>query len=331
MELGAEGTIREASLEEEIAALQREAAALLAGANELEQEKAEQLELERKRWFQIFDSNGSGSIDLEGIRLGMKEFNGTELDEARAMQLLHVHDANKNGVLEFDEFDPTAFQATLERVWAEDRAREKAELERKREEEASKEAQLKLEEYYSTLPGNPDTSFLTRLAAVLAYALPLLDGLRFGLPLAAVAPVVAPFLYGIVPALRLLNAIPFGQLLVFITMQVGAANQELPALLRYNLRQAILLDIALVIPNIIVGSGMFPLDIDLPTNEMVVFSMVVFLPLLGTILYSALCSLSGSAPRFIPYFSEAAEKSMGMMPPHLEGEEKANGDDQKGL
>lgn len=327
MDLGAQSTT---SLEEEIATLKREAAALRAGVNELEQEKAEERVLERRRWFQIFDSDGSGSINLAGIRRGMKEYNGMELDEDRATQLLQAHDANQNGVLEFEEFDPTAFQVTLERMWTEERAREETELQRQREEEARKEAQLKIEEYYTTLPGNQDTGLATRLSAVLAYALPLLDGLRFGLPLAAVEPTIAPFLYGLLPALRLLNAIPFGQLLVFIGMQVGAANEELPSLLRYNLRQAVLLDIALIIPNIIVGSGMFPLDIDLPTTEMVLFSMVVFLPLLGLILYSTLCNLSGTAPRFIPYFSEAAEMSIGMQPPHREEEGQTNSEDQKG-
>jgi len=321
VQLESQGATGSASLEDEIAALQREAAALREGAIELEREKVEQMMLERQRWFQIFDPDGSGSIDLAGVRRGMKEFNGTELDETKAMELLQAHDANQNGVLEFEEFDPHAFQATLERMWAEERAREEAERQRKSEEEAIKQAQLELEEYYSTLPGNPDTSWPTRFAAVLAYALPLLDGLRFGLPLAAAEPSLAPFLYGLVPALKLLNATPFGQLLVFITMQVLAANQELPALLRFNLRQAIALDIALVIPNIIVGSGMFPLDIELPTNEMIIFSAVVFLPLLAAILYSALCNLSGTAPRSIPFFSQNAERSMGMWAPR---------DDRKG-
>jgi len=317
-------------MDDEIAALQREAAALRAGATELEEEKVQQREVERRRWFEIFDADGSGAIDLFEIRQGLKEFNGTELDEARAMELLKVHDANQSGLLELEEFDPDAFQATLERIRDEERAREEARLQKELEEEAKEEAERQLVEYYSTLPGNQDRSFATRLASVLAYTLPLLDGLRFGLPLAAVEPTIAPILYGLVPALKALNAIPFGQLVVFITMQVLAANQELPALLRYNLRQAIVLDIALVIPNIIVGTGMFPLDIELPSKDMVMFSLLVFLPLFGVILYAALCNSLGTAPRFIPYFSEAAERSMGIKPPGRDEDEgKSNGDESR--
>mmetsp|Transcript_34522 Transcript_34522/g.99119 ORF Transcript_34522/g.99119 Transcript_34522/m.99119 type:complete len:436 (-) Transcript_34522:213-1520(-) len=307
-----------ASIEEEIAALEAEAAKLRAGASELQAIKVEGVLEERKRWFRVFDVDSSGGIDAAEIKMGMKEFNGTELDESRAAQLLQAHDANKSGVLELDEFDPSRLHTTLEQIKSEEqkgeetaRAEKAVTLEKERQEE-------EITTYYTKLPGNQDVGIVTRLVSVMAYLLPLVDTVRFGLPLAVVEPALQPLFALLIPVCQLFASIPLGTLIVFIGFQALRANTELPALMRYNFGQSIMLDIALFIPSIIVGTGLVPLSFnmyDAPTNEAVIFSALTFLPIMGCILYSMICNITGVAPRGIPWISESAEMGMGMVPP----------------
>mmetsp|Transcript_49410 Transcript_49410/g.143240 ORF Transcript_49410/g.143240 Transcript_49410/m.143240 type:complete len:427 (-) Transcript_49410:244-1524(-) len=303
------------SLDEEIASLQKDAAELRASVAELEEEQATINRTKKQRWFKIFNAAGAG-IDASSIRRGMKEFNGKDVDAARAEQLLHAHDRNQNGVIDLDEFDLDSFQATLEKLRAEEEANQRALLQEERQRHAQEKAEREIQEYYSTLPGpNTDTGVLTRLGSVLAYLLPLLDGLHFALPLAQVFPALQLFFLPFLPLLQLLNVIPLGQLLVFFAMQAIAGNEELPALARFNLRQAIVLDVALFLPNIL--SSLVPAAAaeHIPAEVVVALGGVIFLPLLACIWYSVFFCLWGQAPRGIAYVSEAAEMGMGMVPP----------------
>lgn len=305
---------------DQVASLLEEAAKLRAAAEELEADRRERLLLERRRWFGIFDEDRSGAVDAAEIRRGMKEFNGMELDSAKAVALLQAHDSNKNGVLELDEFDPASFEATLERLWAEDRAREEAAQREERERLAKLQEERELQEYYSTLPGtNTDTGPSTRAASVLAYLLPLLDSLRFGLPVIALFPMLQPVFTFLLPALHIMNVIPLGQFVVFIAMQTVAANAELPALLRFNVKQAIVLDVAMFLPNLLAFLINWVSGGDLAPEFEAFAGALVFLPMLACVAYAVLCTLGGAAPRGIPAISEAAERSLGMRPPHVGG------------
>lgn len=305
-----------ASTDDEIASLQREAAALRASIAELEEEKAAQRRLGNQRWFKVFDAAGRGAIDANAIQQGMKEFNGKELEATKAKQVLEAHDANRNGVIDFDEFDVTSFQATLEKLWAEDEERERARLQEEQLRREKERAEQEIQEYYSTLPGpNTDTGALTRLGSALAYLLPLLDGLRFGLPLAIAFPILQPFFVFMLPPLQLLNAIPLGQVVAFIVMQVLAGNQDNPTLLRFNLRQAICLDIALFFPNILASFVDATIGDQVPDEVIMGLGALVFVPLIASVGYCMVSSLCGEAPRGIPAISEASEMSMGLIPP----------------
>eukprot|EP00435_Cladocopium_sp_Y103_P065716 s1264_g27.t1 len=157
-----------------------------------------------------------------------------------------------------------------------------------------------------------DDSLQTRLIAALAYCLPILDAAeRFGWPLAVMNPGLFQLLN--VP-MYLLNAVPFGLgfLLVFFGMQTIAANPETPALIRFNMRQAIQLDVMLFFPIILGTLARFAMnyyEVDLP-GLTILASSAVFLTVLACSLYSIVNCLMGSYAKGIPYISEVSELTL---------------------
>mmetsp|Transcript_91268 Transcript_91268/g.185794 ORF Transcript_91268/g.185794 Transcript_91268/m.185794 type:complete len:473 (-) Transcript_91268:189-1607(-) len=303
----------EAKAAAEIARLQLEAEQLRASAAELEAAQAEGRLMERKKWFRAFDFDGSGALDAEEVKRGMKELCGKHLDEEKAARLLKAHDMNADGLLQFEEFDLSRLQASLDKFQAEEREREDA----VRREAAEREREVReREEYEQSLPiANEDTGLTTRLASVCAYLLPLMDGFQFGMPLLTAFPVLQPFFSAVFGPVQLLSAIPFWQFLLFVGMQVLGDNKDMPKLLRFNLKQAILLDVALFIPSlvrILVNSLLKDLlPGELESNLIFILATLVCVPMLLCVVYSAVCSLAGSTPRGIPYISEAAEEALG--------------------
>jgi len=303
----------------EVTALELQASSLRARAVELEAEQAKQDRLRRQALFNEFDTDGSGGVDAQELQRGWKELTGTFLDERAATRLLEAHDMDGNGVLEFEEFDVKRFQATLDRLWAEDEAAELAACQAEKEREEKLEAEKRLKEYYESLPGNNDTGLLTRVGSALPYILPLLDVSRFGVPLGILFPVLLPvvdLLY--VPYALLDIKIPFGTLIIFFAMQAVAANKELPALLRFNFLQALQLDIAIFIPTLLRALSESVPGEDLSGWLWVVCSVVPFLIVTGFVTYSVLNSFCGIAPRGIPFISEAAERAMGVQRPDIQ-------------
>ncbi|CAJ1376687.1 unnamed protein product [Effrenium voratum] len=181
-----------------------------------------------------------------------------------------------------------------------------------------REDQKTLEKFWETVlanrpPRNEDTGPLTRLGSVLAYLLPLTDALRFGMFLFVSFPVIQPLLDLLVVPALFINGLPFGlgYLTLFITMQAVAANRQVPALLRYNLRQAITLNVFLVFMSLfgdalkILSGAAFgwPVPLDIAIG----LSTGIYLLVTGCCLYSIACSLAGRYPRGLGPVSEAAE------------------------
>jgi hypothetical protein len=323
-----------AAREAEIAKLQLEAAQLRAEAEHLEAAKVEQQLMERKKWFKAFDSDNSGALDLAELQQGMKKA-GIQVDRSTAARLLEVHDANKDGLLELQDFNLEGFQLTLRKLQAEDRAKEDAKLRGEAQKKAEEQRRIRSEAglpdemdpevkaYLESLPpANEDTSLSTRVFSCLAYLLPLMDSLRFGLPVAALFPPLQPLFGLLFVPMAILNAIPFGlgQLLLFLGMQSLSSDPKLPLLLRFNLRQAIVLDIALFLPNILLGlaellgQGALGGSTDL-------FASGVFLLLMGAITYSMACTLSGQKPDGIPTISDFTKIALGPIKPGLRSDD----------
>eukprot|EP00933_Yihiella_yeosuensis_P023770 TRINITY_DN1848_c1_g1_i4.p1 TRINITY_DN1848_c1_g1~~TRINITY_DN1848_c1_g1_i4.p1 ORF type:complete len:229 (-),score=41.36 TRINITY_DN1848_c1_g1_i4:483-1169(-) len=204
----------------------------------------------------------------------------------------------------------------LAEMRAEEQAKESAAMAAALAEREKQQIQKEYDEYLDSLPErNNDTSLPVRLASCLAYMLPLIDSLKFASYLASQYPIFQS-LTGVLllPALAL-QAIPYGlgYLLIFFGMQTLASNPELPALLRYNLRQAISLDITLIVP--LFGTTLFNIFTELSGKDVPLevgdaASSAVFLILLSCVAYAVVCNLFGVFPDTFPYISEQAEASI---------------------
>ncbi|KAG8469513.1 hypothetical protein KFE25_005968 [Diacronema lutheri] len=141
-----------------------------------------------------------------------------------------------------------------------------------------------------------------RLVSTLPYLMPLLDGAVF-------APPHEPWI-GLLQLAQFYYAIPFGTIVLFIIFSRLSQNFDLPFAVRYNLRQAVMLDIAISIPSLLgalVGAVTNTPSIA-GAQEVQTF---IFYVALGTVLYCQVCNLVGVLPKGIPFISENADKSSG--------------------
>lgn len=142
---------------------------------------------------------------------------------------------------------------------------------------------------------------LGRLGAVAVYLVPLLDG-------ASLAPPVDPWI-PLLQAASYWNAVPFGTLGFFILVSSLSQNYALPFGLRYNMRQAIILDIIVSLPWLIAGLVDFVTKgaVGLPTEV----QSALFYALMASIGYCTLANVVGFLPKGIPFISDAADSQSG--------------------
>ncbi|KAJ1456747.1 hypothetical protein M885DRAFT_463044 [Pelagophyceae sp. CCMP2097] len=156
-----------------------------------------------------------------------------------------------------------------------------------------------------------DVSAAVRALACLPYLLPLSDALPFGnfffndFPVAGI--IVAPA----VPALALINAIPFGGFIAFLALSQLSRNQDIPRFTRFSMQQAVLLDIALIFPQLL-GSLASATGSKMPEALIEPASTTVFLAILLSVLYSVASNAQGKMPNQIPIVSDAANNAIGM-------------------
>lgn len=149
-----------------------------------------------------------------------------------------------------------------------------------------------------------------RVFACLPYLLPMLDGLQYGNGFFQMVPgagATASVILG--PFAEIRNAIPFGGLIFFLILSFLSRNENLNRGVRFSMQQAILIDIALILPSLVgglasIGGEISPV-ITTPAENF------VFYFLIATISYSVGSNLLGKVPNGIPIISEAAERSIG--------------------
>ncbi|CAJ1438888.1 unnamed protein product [Effrenium voratum] len=295
--------------------LRLEAAQLRADVEQLEAIRAEEERRKRQQLFRSWDLDSSGTLDEKELKIGVSQECKVEIDDEKARKLLEALDDNGDGVLQHEEFCLRRVEKKLAEFQAEEREAE-AEARKAAAELREKEMlERQMEEYVANLPErNEDTSLPTRLVSAAAYLLPLLDVARFGLPLAFLNPSIASFIQALSVPMMLLNTIPFGLgfLVVFIGMQTIASDTEKPALVRFNMRQAIQLDVMLFFP-IILGQlgGMLTnyYEMDLPGVSLAA-SGAVFMVMVACIMYSMISCLMGRYPKGIPFISDSAELTL---------------------
>jgi hypothetical protein len=146
-----------------------------------------------------------------------------------------------------------------------------------------------------------------RLLALLAYLLPWSDGLGFGRYLFNLFPVLQWLTLPALPVLLLERAVPFGGFLLFLVLfLVVVRNPRIPYFIRFNVLQAILIDILLIVLGLIVQVVLEPLGAGFALRTI---SNTIFLATVVVVLFAAVECLRGREPD-IPTLSQAVRMQL---------------------
>jgi len=146
-----------------------------------------------------------------------------------------------------------------------------------------------------------------RLLGLLAYLLPWSDALSFGRELYNLFPWIAYLALPATPVLLLERSIPFGGFLLFLVLfLVVVRNPNVPYYLRFNVLQAILLDILLVVLALAFNVLLSPLGNSLMIRTL---NNTVFIGALVLVLYASIQCLRGKEAD-LPTLSEAVRMQL---------------------
>ena len=145
-----------------------------------------------------------------------------------------------------------------------------------------------------------------RAVAALVYGLPALDGFVYGSYVYANVPPIGALAYNFLPFVNLFQSLPFAGLILFVGLSFFTRNQGLSRFVRFNIQQALLLDIALIFPSFLAPLGkMFPMDLQAMGTNFVFYFWVLVVG------YSWVSIAQGKTPNGVPVISEAAEMQIG--------------------
>jgi hypothetical protein len=286
--------------DDEIERLRSMAAKLRAEAAALESDQAQAMASAAERAFQKFDTDGDGKVTLAELKAGLEKQFKKELPENRVKQLMESFDKSGDGALTLDEFvNLNQFSNKLDALARDERtqALEKAKV-AKQESEVYKVLQAQVDVINDKPPTGTD-----KLVSIFPYLFPLLDGFQYARflvvenpdnPLAQISLIVY----------SLYRSIPFSGFIAFGVLYFFAARPGLNRLVRFNMQQAIYLDIALFFPALF--SSLYQLTgLPLPVEAAELTSDAMFVTLLATLGYAMTSSLFGITPDKIPFISES--------------------------
>lgn len=294
----------------EINRLRNMAAKLRAEAAQLEAQKSEALANAAAIAFQKFDINQDGLISLEELKVGLeKALKIQDLSDARVQKLMSDFDKTGDNQLDMNEFVTIEqFRNRLDALVREEKLQAKqAADEAKQQEMVVKLIQAQLEMINDKPPTVSD-----KILSILPYLFPLLDGLQFARFLVLENPDNI-FANLIAITYGLYRAIPFGGFIAFFALNFLSGNPRINRLIRFNMQQAIFVDIALFFPGLIaavyslIGQG---LGFELPLSITEIGTDAIFAVLLVTIAYATISSLLGITPDKIPFLSQAVNDRM---------------------
>ena len=146
-----------------------------------------------------------------------------------------------------------------------------------------------------------------RLLGLLAYLLPWSDALSFGRELYTLFPWISYLALPATPVLLLERSIPFGGFLLFLVLfLVVVRNPNVPYYLRFNVLQAILLDILLVVLALAFNVLLSPLGNSLMIRTL---NNTVFIGALVLVLYASIQCIRGKEAD-LPTLSDAVRMQL---------------------
>jgi len=146
-----------------------------------------------------------------------------------------------------------------------------------------------------------------RLLAALAYLLPWSDALPFGQSLFGLFPVLQWLSLPAFPVLLLQQAVPFGGFVLFLVLFLAVVrNTKVPYLIRFNVLQAILVDILLILVSLAFSVLLAPLGLGFALRTL---SNTVFLGALLLVGFGMVQSLRGQEAE-VPSLSQAVRMQL---------------------
>jgi hypothetical protein len=146
-----------------------------------------------------------------------------------------------------------------------------------------------------------------RFLGLLAYLLPWSDALSFGRELYNLFPWISYLALPATPVLLLERSIPFGGFLLFLVLfLVVVRNPNVPYYLRFNVLQAILLDILLVVLALAFNVLLSPLGNSLMIRTL---NNTVFIGALVLVLYASIQCIRGKEAD-LPTLSDAVRMQL---------------------
>lgn len=295
--------------DDEISRLRTMAQKLRAEAAALEAERAEELAKAASAVFDKFDVNNDGVVSLEELKLGLEKNLKMELSESRVKMIMDEFDTSGTGNLDVQEMvSIDQFRNKLQQVVQEEkRLAKEAVLAAKKEQEMAK-----LEEAKMDFLNEREPTLNDKLLSILPYLFPLMDSLQFGRFL-LVENSNNPLVELLAILYTIYRSIPFSGFVAFLALNFLSSNPGINRLVRFNMQQAIFLDIALFFPGLIgavlgvIGSSA---GLQLPQQFNELGPDLVFGGLLLAVLYSSVSSLLGITPNKIPIVSQAVEDRM---------------------
>lgn len=178
-----------------------------------------------------------------------------------------------------------------------------------REKEVAAILEAKAEILNDGTPTNRD-----KVLSILPYLLPLMDGLQYGrFLLGAEGAEANPFVIILALLYSLYRSIPLSGFIAFFVLNILGGNPSINRLIRFNMQQAIFIDIALFFPGLlsgIIGLVTAGADFHFPVTVIQTSTDTIFLTLLSVLGYCSISSLLGSTPNKVPLISKAVEDRM---------------------
>eukprot|EP01038_Epipyxis_sp_PR26KG_P012471 gene12471-16726_t len=297
----------------QVAKLQAKAAKLRAEAAVIEAEQQRSYTEALSQAFQLLDTNNDGSISLEELKVGLANMLKATVNESQAKKIMNIFDTSGDGKLQFEEFQGLdMIRIKFDKVLKEEQqAAADAEYQSRLASKAAEKAQIKAKLIQEMINNKPP-SLSDKIVSLIPYLLPLVDALPYSTsyifsnhleqdPIFEFAATIFSFY----------RNVPFAGIVAFIIFNLFSANLSLNRLVRFNIQQAIFIDIALIIPGIasgIIGVASAQLGITIPPEISSLLSTGTFLIISSTIIYSVVCSLLGITPDKIPIISARVQQ-----------------------
>jgi len=322
---------KDEDVDDEIERMMAMAAKLRAEASALEAEKAQETAEIVERIFNKFDTNKDGEIDVDELKAGLesslkvrnrhdfvlcrtpspsRRASQMEFSEKRVAELLTSFDTSGDGALQLDEFVTIEqFRNKLDALARDEKKRAAEAAKRAKEEaEALLFAEAKLDLINEKEPTNAD-----KIWSIVPYLFPLIDGLQYGRFILSQEDSSNLLVVALAILYTLYKRVPFSGFAAFLSLSFLSGNLRINRLIRYNMQQAIFVDIALIVPGLlsgIYGLAATALKVETPAGLGEIGNDAVFVLLLLVLAYCTGSSLLGIAPDKIPFISQAVSDRM---------------------